>query len=86
MLITLTPSSSSIMSLPIAAKVVHLHVLWAFTAHRLWALNLHTENKQSNSLNYQMTYSMKAALKQFRLIHAYKIKLNLVSHKMLNPQ
>lgn len=67
MLITLTPSSSSIMSLPIAAKVVHLHVLWAFTAHRLWALNLHTENKQSNSLNYQMTYSMKAALKQFRL-------------------
>lgn len=38
----LTPSSSSRISLPMAARVVHLQLDWAFTAHLLWALNLHT--------------------------------------------
>lgn len=31
------------MSLAIEAKVVHLQLFVAFTAQRLWALNLHTE-------------------------------------------
>lgn len=30
------------MSFPIEASVVHLQLLVALTAHRLWALNLHT--------------------------------------------
>lgn len=42
---TLTPSSSSMMSFPIEAKVVHLQLLVALTAQRLWALNLHTEKQ-----------------------------------------
>lgn len=37
-----TPSSSSMMSFPMEASVVHLQLLVARTAHRLWALNLHT--------------------------------------------
>lgn len=39
----LTPSSSSIISFPMEARVVHLQLLVALTAQRLWALNLHTE-------------------------------------------
>jgi hypothetical protein len=37
-----TPSSSSMMSFPMEASVVHLQLLVARTAQRLWALNLHT--------------------------------------------
>ena len=37
-----TPSSSSMISFPMEASVVHLQLLVARTAHRLWALNLHT--------------------------------------------
>lgn len=33
------------MSFPIEAKVVHLQLLVALTAQRLWALNLHTERQ-----------------------------------------
>ena len=39
---TLTPSSSSMMSLPTLASVVHLQLLMALTAQRLWDLNLQT--------------------------------------------
>lgn len=45
----LTPSSSSRISLPMAARVVHLQLDWAFTAHLLWALNLHTT---TNRIDY----------------------------------
>jgi hypothetical protein len=38
----LTPSSSSMMSLPTLASVVHLQLLMALTAHRLCDLNLQT--------------------------------------------
>lgn len=38
----LTPSSSSMMSLPTLANVVHLQLLMALTAHRLCDLNLQT--------------------------------------------
>lgn len=38
----LTPSSSSMISLPMDASVVHLQLLVALTAQRLCALNLHT--------------------------------------------
>ena len=44
-----TPSSSSKISLPMAAKVVHLQFDWAFTAHLLWALNLHTTKLKQKS-------------------------------------
>lgn len=44
----LTPSSSSRISLPMAARVVHLQLDWAFTAHLLWALNLHTTTNRIN--------------------------------------
>lgn len=37
-----TPSSSSMMSLPTLASVVHLQLLIALAAQRLCALNLHT--------------------------------------------
>lgn len=42
-----TPSSSSMMSFPMEASVVHLQLLVARTAHRLWALNLHTVREQT---------------------------------------
>ena len=48
-----TPSSSSIISRPMAANVVHLQLLLALAAHRLCALNLHTTNSKS------MPYSIK---------------------------
>lgn len=38
----LTPSSSSMISVPMEAKVVHLQLLVALTAQRLCALNLQT--------------------------------------------
>lgn len=41
-----TPSSSSMISFPIEASVVHLQLLVARTAHRLWALNLHTRKER----------------------------------------
>lgn len=41
----LTPSSSSMISFPMEASVVHLQLLVALTAHLLWALNLHTKKK-----------------------------------------
>lgn len=41
----LTPSSSSMISFPIEASVVHLQLLIALTAHLLWALNLQTVNE-----------------------------------------
>lgn len=40
----LTPSTSSIISLPIVAKVVHLQFAIALAAHRLWTLHLHTSH------------------------------------------
>jgi len=42
----LTPSSSSMISFPIEANVVHLQLLVALTAHLLWALNLHTAREK----------------------------------------
>lgn len=45
-----TPSSSSRMSFPMEASVVHLQLLVARTAHRLWALNLHTVREQTRDL------------------------------------
>lgn len=41
-LFSVTPSSSSMISFPMEAKVVHLQLLVALTAQRLWALNLQT--------------------------------------------
>lgn len=43
----LTPSSSSMMSFPMEASVVHLQLLVERTAQRLWALNLQTVEHQS---------------------------------------
>lgn len=45
----LTPSSSSMISFPMEARVVHLQLLVARTAQRLWALNLHTEKHKVNT-------------------------------------
>lgn len=46
----LTPSSSSTMSFPMEASVVHLQLLVERTAQRLWALNLQTvEDKSASS-------------------------------------
>lgn len=42
----LTPSSSSMISVPMEASVVHLQLLVARTAQRLWALNLHTGEEE----------------------------------------
>lgn len=41
----LTPSSSSMISVPMEARVVHLQLLVALTAQRLCALNLQTAQK-----------------------------------------
>lgn len=49
--LTHTPSSSSIISFPIEARVVHLQLLVARTAQRLWALNLHTREEEMNVIN-----------------------------------
>ena len=43
-----TPSSSSMMSFPMEASVVHLQVLVERTAQRLWALNLHTGVRENS--------------------------------------
>lgn len=43
-----TPSSSSMMSFPMEASVVHLQSLLARTAQRLWALNLHTVDTRNS--------------------------------------
>ena len=37
-------------SFPMEARVVHLQLLVARTAHRLWALNLHTREEEKNIL------------------------------------
>lgn len=42
------------MSLPMEARVVHLQLLVALTAQRLWALNLHTE-KHSQHTHVSLT-------------------------------
>lgn len=47
----LTPSSSSMMSFPMEASVVHLQLLVALTAHLLWALNLQTARKSKTLLS-----------------------------------
>lgn len=40
------PSGSSMISFPILANVLHLQLLMAFAAHRLWTLNLHTSHER----------------------------------------
>lgn len=40
----ITPSTSSMMSRPTVAKVVHLQLAIAFAAHRLCTLHLHTSH------------------------------------------
>lgn len=44
----LTPSSSSMISVPMEARVVHLQLLVALTAQRLCALNLQTAQRGAN--------------------------------------
>ena len=39
------------MSFPMEARVVHLQLFVALTAHRLWALNLHTKEKSQPLLS-----------------------------------
>lgn len=46
------------MSLPIDASVVHLQLLVALTAHLLWALNLHTEQKEEKWLRVTLAESL----------------------------
>lgn len=54
-----TPSSSSIISRPMAANVVHLQLLLALAAHRLCALNLHTTNSKSMPYSIKNTHKTK---------------------------
>lgn len=46
--LNITPSSSSMISFPMEARVVHLQLLVALTAQRLWALNLQTRKGGGN--------------------------------------
>ena len=50
------------MSLPMEARAVHLQLVGARTAHRLWALNLHTEHNKPHALNMHTKHNKPHAL------------------------
>lgn len=52
----LTPSSSSMISMPMEARVVHLQLFVALTAQRLCALNLQTASSEEQGRSPQYSH------------------------------